>query len=189
MRAPRAIVKTKTLSPLSPLVPLVLLLGLAACGSQQAPATREAAVPAQPEAFVAPPAGAQVGTPTPVTSQLRTSIATPAPARRNVAPVVEASGPLSEPQRVVLSAVAICMQRSADKGNKLHDRSIIVDVTVNPAGEVTNVAMDGANEKLRSCAEPEIRKVLYPKTDDSAGMRVMQYPMDATVQAADKPVD
>jgi hypothetical protein len=171
-------------------VPLVLgslamCFGLVACGSQQTPPPREASSPAPVEAFVAPPPGPIVTTDTPVTPQLRTSMATPATTpKRNVDPVVEASGPLSEPQRVVLGAVAVCMQRAVDKGNRLRDRSLIVNVTVETTGAVSSVDIDGANDRLKSCAEPEIRKVRYPSTDDSAGVRVMQYPMDVAIQDA-----
>lgn len=183
--ATRSGVNTK--QTLQVLVPLALSFGAFACGPQQTPPPRapeEAQSTAPVEAYTAP-SGPVVTTETPVTPEMRTSMATPkASPKRSADAGVEASGPMTEPQRVVMSAVALCMQSAVDKGAKLGDRSLIVNVTVDTSGAVSAVDIDGAPAAIKACAEPEVRKVRYPRTDESGGMRVMQYPISASVQDA-----
>lgn len=162
---------------------LAVCFGLTACGAQQTPPPREATSSPSVEAYVAPPPAPVVPRETPVRAESRASLGTPAePARRNIDPVVEASGPLSAPQRDVLSAVAICAQKKVDKGQKLETKSIMVNVTVETSGAVSSADLDGATAALKACAQPEILKVRYPSTDDSAGLRVMQYPMQLSTE-------
>ena len=163
-------------------MPLALSFGVVAC-SQHNPPPREASSPAPVEAFVAPSPGPIVTAETPVTPELRTSMSTPLKSpKRSADASVDAAGPMTEPQRVVMSAVALCMQNAVDKGEKIGSKSVIVNVTVDTSGAVSAVDVEGAPASIKSCAEAEIRKVRYPKVDDDGGIRVMQYPMSATLE-------
>lgn len=170
-----------TKSPIQVLAPLALALGLAACASEATP--KESSVPAQPEAFVAPPPeplpASRPAQPSPLLAS--PPVAQP-PQREPSRPVVEASGDMTEQERVVLSAVAVCMQQAVDKGAKLHDRHVVVNVTVDPSGAISEVGVVGANDRLRSCVEPEVKqKAHYAPAEPNGGMRVMQYRMDTSV--------
>ncbi len=87
------------------------------------------------------------------------------------------SGSFSEPQRLVMKAAGLCLERALRHGPG-PGGSLALDVTVDPDGAVTKVVMGpGYPASARPCVESRIKAIHFPE-EKSGGTRFFRYPIN-----------
>jgi len=135
-----------------------------------------------PATAVAPTPGPSSGpaatsaTLAPAASSPAAALTAPSDPEDEDAEVVE-SGSFSEPQRLVMKAVGLCLERALRHGPG-PGGSLALDLTVESDGTVAKVVMGpGYPAAARPCVEARLKALRYPE-EASGGTRFFRYPIN-----------